>query len=121
MTPETPAAALNLVGSGKRVRFYIGESDHWQGAPLYLALLNRLRAEGCAGATVLRGIAGFGANSRIHTASILRLSEDLPIVVDWVDLPERVDRVLPLLTPMVSEGLITIEDVHVAFYQHQQR
>lgn len=80
--------------------------------------MQTLRGEGCAGATVFRGIAGFGAHSRIHTASLVRLSEDLPIVVEWIDTPDRVDRVLPKITPMVTQGLITVEDTSVTFYSH---
>ncbi len=112
-------ARMNIVGVGKRVRIYIGESDQRQGRPLYLAVLETLRSEGCAGATVMRGIAGFGANSRIHTATILRLSEDLPIVIEWIDSPERVERVLPQVEGMVTSGLITVDDVQVVHYQHR--
>jgi CBS domain-containing protein len=110
---------MNIVGAGKRVRIYVGESDQWRAGPLYLAVLERLRAEGCAGATVIRGTAGFGANSRIHTATILRLSEDLPIVIEWVDAPDRVERVLPAIKEMVKSGLITVDDVQIVHYQHR--
>lgn len=111
---------FNITGIGKLVRIYFGEGDQWQGRPLYMALLETLRAEGCAGATVLRGIAGFGANSRIHTAMILRLSEDLPIIVEWVDTPHRVERVLPKIVPMVANGLITVAEVQIAHHQHRK-
>jgi CBS-domain-containing membrane protein/PII-like signaling protein len=110
---------MNIVGMGRRVRVYTGESAQWERKPLFLALLEFLRAEGAAGATVTRGVAGFGANSRIHTATILRLSEDLPIVIDWVDAPERVERLLPRICDMVVEGLITVEDVQIAKYSHR--
>lgn len=110
---------MDLVGAGKRVRIYIGESDQWEAKPLFLALLETLRAEGCAGGTVFRGIAGYGAHSRIHTATILRLSEDLPIVLEWVDTPQRVERVLPKLVAMVAEGLITVDQVEIIHYQHR--
>ena len=110
---------LSILGVGKRVRIYIGESDHWHQGPLHLAILETLRAEGCAGGTAIRGIAGFGAHSRIHTTSIEVLSADLPIVIDWVDSPERVERVLPRIQMMVGEGLITVEDVQVVHYQHR--
>lgn len=110
---------MSIVGLGKRIRIYLGESDQWGSRPLSVALLERLRAEGCAGATVVRGVAGFGAHSRIHTASIVRLSEDLPILVEWVDTPERVARVLPGILAMVGEGMVTSEDVEVLFYQHR--
>jgi CBS domain-containing protein len=110
---------MNIAGLGRRVRIYTGETAQWERRPLFLALLEFLRAEGAAGATVLRGVAGFGANSRIHTATILRLSEDLPIVVEWVDAPERVDRLLPRICEMVADGLVTVEDVSVAKYSHR--
>jgi PII-like signaling protein len=82
-------------GQGKRVTISIGETDQWHHQPLFMAILEFLRREGCAGATVERGIAGFGANSRIKTASLLDLSMDLPVVVTWVDRPDRVERLLP--------------------------
>jgi CBS-domain-containing membrane protein/PII-like signaling protein len=110
---------MNIVGMGRRVRIYTGESTQWERKPLFLALLEFLRAEGAAGATVLRGVAGFGANSRIHTATILRLSEDLPMVIDWVDAPERVERLLPRICEMVADGLVTVEEVQVAKYSHR--
>jgi|SRR5882724_940228 len=110
---------MNIVGLGRRVRIYTGEAAQWQWRPLFLAVLEFLRAEGAAGATVTRGVAGFGANSRIHTATILRLSEDLPIVIDWIDTPERVERLLPQICAMVAEGLVTVEDVRIAQYSHR--
>src|SRR3989442_12891517 len=110
---------MNIVGVGRRVRIFTGETAQWERRPLFLALLEYLRAEGAAGATVLRGVAGFGANSRIHTATILRLSEDLPMIIDWVDAPERVERLLPRICEMVDEGLGTVEDVQVGAYSHR--
>jgi CBS-domain-containing membrane protein/PII-like signaling protein len=110
---------VNIVGLGQRVRIYTGEAAQWQWKPLFLAVLEFLRAEGAAGATVTRGVAGFGANSRIHTAAILRLSEDLPIVIDWIDTPERVERLLPQVCAMVAEGLVTVENVRIAQYSHR--
>jgi CBS-domain-containing membrane protein/PII-like signaling protein len=110
---------MNIVGTGRRVRIYTGETSQWGRKPLFLALLEFLRAEGAAGATVMRGVAGFGANSRIHTATILRLSEDLPMIIDWVDAPERVERLLPHICEMVAEGLVTVEEVQVAGYSHR--
>jgi uncharacterized protein len=109
---------MKIEGEARRVRVYIGESDHWHGKPLYTAIVERCRQEGLAGATVLRGIEGFGAHSRIHTARILRLSEDLPIVVEIIDRPNRIDLLLPILDEMVTEGLITVENVHVLKYVH---
>ena len=106
-----------LEGEGKLVRIFIGESDRWHGRPLYQAIVERVRKEGLAGATVTRGIEGFGAKSHLHTSRILRLSEDLPIVVEIVDTAERVDGLLPLLDEMVADGLVTIEPVHVVSYR----
>lgn len=101
----------------KLVRIFVGESDHWEGRPLYEAIVHRAREMGLAGATVLRGIEGFGASSVVHTARILRLSEDLPIVVELVDTPEKITEFLDLVEPMVGEGLITVERVEIRKYQ----
>jgi PII-like signaling protein len=108
---------MRLEGEGKLVRIFIGESDRWEGKPLYEAIVRRVREAGLAGATVLRGIEGFGAHSRIHTSRILRLSEDLPIVIEIVDRAERIDEIVPLLDEMIGEGLITIEKVQVLKYR----
>jgi CBS domain-containing protein len=110
---------MNITGLGRRVRIYMGETSQWERKPLFLVLLEFLRAEGAAGATVTRGVAGFGANSRIHTATILRLSEDLPMIVEWIDAPERVERLLPHICEMVADGLVTVEEVSVAKYSHR--
>lgn len=101
---------------GKRMMIFIGESDQWQHRPLYMALLERLKSLGCAGATVTRGVAGFGAQSEIHTATILRLSLDLPIVITAVDTAEKIERVLPELSAMVGAGLITLDDTDIYFH-----
>jgi len=106
-----------LTGEGKLLRIFIGESDRWHGKPLYQAIVERVREEGLAGATVVRGIEGFGADSHLHTSRILRLSEDLPVVIEIVDTPEHVDRVLPLLDEMVEEGMVTVESVRVISYR----
>ncbi len=103
----------------QRLVIYIGESDRWRGKPLYAAILETLKKEGLAGATVLRGVAGFGAHSRIHTASIVRLSEDLPLVIHVIDAPEKIARAVERVAPMVREGLITLEDVRVLRYTHR--
>ncbi len=105
-------------GTAKRVRVYIGESDRWKGQALYTAIVQAARAAGLAGATALRGIEGFGAASTIHTARILRLSEDLPIIVEIVDIPERLDAFLPDLLAMVGGGLVTVDEVQVLHYHH---
>src|SRR5579883_702231 len=112
---------MSLAGTGKSVRIYIGEADHWHGKPLYRAIVELLRSEGISGATVLRGVEGFGAHSTIHTAHVLRLSEDLPVVIDVVDTAEKIERILPRLTEMVVEGMITLTDVQVVFYGGHQR
>ncbi|HWE81737.1 MAG TPA: DUF190 domain-containing protein [Gaiellaceae bacterium] len=110
-----------LEGSGKLVRIFIGESDTWHGKPLYQALVRRVREEGVAGATVLRGIEGFGARSHLHTARILRLSEDLPLVIEIVDTAERVEALLPILDEMVGDGMVTIEAVEILTYRASGR
>ncbi|MGE5482224.1 MAG: DUF190 domain-containing protein [Bacteroidota bacterium] len=109
---------MKISGQGRELRVYIGESDQYKGRPLYQAIVRMFKEEGLAGATVIRGIEGFGANSRIHTTNILRLSEDLPVVVIAVDSQEYIDKVLPRLNEMVTEGLITIRDVDVIKYTH---
>lgn len=108
---------MKMEGEGKLLRIFVGESDTWHGKPLYEAIVERARADGLAGATVLRGIEGFGADSRLHTSRILRLSEDLPVVIEIVDTEENVDRILPALDEMVGEGMITVERVHVIAYR----
>lgn len=108
-----------LLQAAQRLTIYIGESDRWRGKPLYAAILETLKVEKIAGATVLRGVAGFGAHSNIHTAAVLRLSEDLPLVIQVIDAPEKIQRVIELVSPMVSEGLITLEDVQVLRYTHR--
>lgn len=112
---------MKIEGPGKLIRIYIGEADQWHGQALFNAIVELARREGLAGATVTRGIEGFGAHSRIHTTSILRLSEDLPIKVEIIDAAERIDRFLPLLDEMVTEGLITIQDCEVVKYVHGGR
>jgi CBS domain-containing protein len=111
---------MNQRAQGTKVEVYFGESDRSGGRPLYQALLEYLRAEGAAGATVTRGVAGFGHQSRIHTSAILRLSEDLPLVLTWIDAPERVRRLLPGLADLAGSGVITVEDVDIAGYGHRQ-
>lgn len=109
---------MKIEGEGQLLRIFIGESDHWEGRPLYQVIVRAAREHGLAGATVLRGLEGFGANSRIHTVKILRLSEDLPIVVEMVDRPERIAAFLPTLDKMVGEGMVTLEKVNVLMYRH---
>jgi len=109
---------MKIEGEGQLLRVFIGESDRWEGRPLYEAIVRKAREQGMAGATVLRGVEGFGAASRIHTTKILRLSEDLPIVVEMVDKPERIQAILPDLDRMVGEGMITLETVRIITYRH---
>ena len=111
---------MRLPEEAELLRILIGESDHYQGRPLYEVIVLEARKRGMAGATVLRGIMGFGADSRVHTAKILRLSEDLPIVVEIVDKPERIADFLPDLDTMIDEGLITLERARVIAYRHSK-
>jgi CBS domain-containing protein len=107
---------VDLSGNAQQVWIFLGESDQWHGRPLSLALLELLKRNGIAGGTVLRGIAGYGAHSFIHTASLVELSSDLPIVVTFVDRPDRIARVMPDILEMVREGLITTTPVEVIKY-----
>lgn len=108
---------MRLEGEARLVRIFIGESDHWDGRPLYEALVHKAREMGLAGATVVRGIEGFGASSVVHTARILRLSEDLPIVIEVVDSGEAIDAFLEAADSMIREGLVTVERVEIRKYQ----
>ena len=112
---------MRLEGQGTLLRVFIGESDTWHGKPLYQAIVRRLRKDGFAGATVLRAIEGFGAKSHLHTARILRLSEDLPLVIEVIDTAERIEAFLPILDEMVSDGLVTRERVEVVTYRAGER
>ena len=100
------------------LRIFIGESDKSDGKPLYEVIVREARKRGMAGATVLRGFIGFGANSRIHTSKVLRLSEDLPLVVEIVDAEEEIEAFMPFLDAIIGEGLITREKVQVIAYRH---
>ncbi|HRQ72408.1 MAG TPA: DUF190 domain-containing protein [Phycisphaerales bacterium] len=112
---------MTIPESGVLLRIFIGESDRWQGKPLYEAIVLKARELHLAGATVLRGPMGFGANSRLHTTKILRLSEDLPMVIEIVDSREKIETLLPHLDQMVSEGLVTLENVRVYRYRASDR
>jgi PII-like signaling protein len=109
---------MKLPSEAQLLRIFIGESDKFHGRPLYQAIVEEARTRGMAGATVLRGTIGFGAHSRIHTAKVLRLSEDLPMVVEIVDTPEHIEAFLPDLDNMIGEGLVTLEKVQVITYRH---
>jgi uncharacterized protein len=110
-----------LEGEQVLVRIFIGESDRWHGRPLASALVERLRKDGFAGATVLRGLAGFGARSIVHTSHLLELSQDLPLVVEVVDTQEHVERLVPILDEMIADGLVTLEKVRVLKYSAGQK
>ena len=111
---------IKLPSESELLRVFVGESDHYGGKPLYEAIIQEARNRGMAGATALRGLMGFGAHSRLHTAKVLRLSEDLPIVVEIVDTPEKIAELLPKLDEMIEEGLVTLERIRVITYRHQQ-
>ncbi len=112
---------MKLEGRGKLLRIFVGESDTWHGKPLYHAIVERVREHGLAGTTVIRGIEGFGADSHLHTARILRLSEDLPVLIEIVDTEERINEVIPMLDEMVTEGLVTLEAVEIIAYRSSQQ
>jgi len=109
---------MKIEGEGQLLRVFIGESDRWQGRPLYEAIVLKAREMGMAGATVVRGTMGFGAHSRIHSAKVLRLSEDLPIVIEIADKAERIAAFLPHLDSMVTDGMIALDNVRIMAYRH---
>jgi PII-like signaling protein len=104
-------------GDRTLMRIHIGESDKWYGKLLYEAIVELLRSEGFYGATVLRGVGGYGSSSRYHTEKVLRLSQDLPIIIEVVEYSDRIERILPRLDEMVDGGLITLEKAHVILYR----
>jgi uncharacterized protein len=108
---------MNIPEDGYLLRIFVGESDRHGSRPLYEAVVLKAREAGLAGATVLRGVMGFGKNSVLHTAKILRLSEDLPMVVEIVESLEKIERFLPVLDEMMGDGLVTIEKVRVIKYK----
>lgn len=102
---------------GKLLRIFVGEQDKWQGKPLYEAVVQLARQEGLAGATCLKGFLGYGAKSHMHSAKLLRLSEDLPIVIEIVDSEQKIQALLPKLDPMIGDGLVTLEKAEVLVYR----
>ena len=108
---------MMLPEEGHLLRIFVGESDKHKGAPLYEWIVRQARERGLAGATVLRGVEGFGAHSRLHTAKILRLSEDLPIVIEIVDTREKIEAFLPIVDAAIPEGLATLEKVQIRLYR----
>ena len=107
---------MKLEGEAQLLRIFIGESDKWHGKPVYEEIVLKARELHLAGATVLRGPMGFGAHSRLHTVKILRLSEDLPMIIEIVDSEEKINTLLPYIDQMVTEGLVTLEKVRVIKY-----
>jgi PII-like signaling protein len=108
---------MKLPSEGKLLRIFIGDSDRYEGMPLYEWLVIKAKEQGLAGATVLRGLMGFGANSRVHTSKILRLSEDLPIIIEVVDTPEKIMDFLSNIEGVIREGLVTLEKADVQIYR----
>jgi PII-like signaling protein len=108
---------MKLEGPGERLTIYIGETDQHDHRPLYTEIVERAHRAGLAGATVLRGIEGYGASSHIHTTRILRLSEDLPVTIVIVDTAERIDAFLPQLDELITEGLVVREDIDIVSYR----
>ncbi|WP_027178679.1 DUF190 domain-containing protein [Maridesulfovibrio bastinii] len=111
---------MNLPESALRLTVYTGEDDRIDHRPLHEVIVEEARKQGLAGATVKRGAMGFGANSRVHTTKILRLSEDLPIIIELVDVSEKINAFKKFLDRTMKEGLVTIEKVEVVFYRHNE-
>ncbi len=108
---------MKIPAEGQLLRIFIGEQDKWRSQPLYEAIIHLAKKEGMAGATAIKGFMGFGCKSRMHTTKLLRLSEDLPIIIEIVDSEEKINGFLPHLDEMVKEGLITLEKAHVIMYR----
>ncbi|MBN1870569.1 MAG: DUF190 domain-containing protein [Candidatus Omnitrophica bacterium] len=108
---------MKIPAEGKLLRIFIGEQDKWHGRPLYEAIIHLAKKEGMAGATAVKGFMGFGCKSHMHTAKLLRLSEDLPIIIEMVDSEEKITDFIPHLDEMVREGLITVEKANVIMYR----
>lgn len=108
---------MKIPADGKLLRIFIGEQDKWKGRPLYEAIVHLAKKEGMAGATAVKGFMGFGCKSHLHTTKLLRLSEDLPIIIEIVDSEEKINGFLPRLDEMVKEGLITLEKARVIMYR----
>lgn len=108
---------MNIVGNGKMLKIFIGESDRWHGEALYHAIIKKIKEHGLAGATTVRGIEGFGANSRVHTKGIEVLSQDLPIVIEVIDREERINEIIEVIDPMITEGImVVLHDVEIIKY-----
>jgi PII-like signaling protein len=112
---------MMLPEEGKLLRIFVGEQEAHQGKPLYQWLVEEARNKGLAGATVLRGMEGYGAHSRLHTAKVLRLSIDLPVVIEIVDTEEKIEAFLPVVDDVIPEGLATVERVEIRFYRSREK
>ncbi|MBN2415202.1 DUF190 domain-containing protein [bacterium] len=112
---------MKLPEKGQLLRIFIGESDKHEGIPLFEWIVRKARESGLAGATVMRGLEGYGAHSRLHTAKILRLSEDLPVIVEIVDTPQKIEAFLELADSAIEEGLATVEEISIKFYRSGNR
>ena len=112
---------MKIPADGKLLRIFIGEADKWQGTPLYEEIILRAKKQGMAGATAIKGFMGFGCKSHMHTTKLLRLSEDLPVVIEIVDSEEKISAFLPQLDDIVKEGLITLEKANIVMYRASQK
>lgn len=112
---------MRVEDRGKLLRIYVDESCRYEGKPVYEAVVETCRREGIAGASVFRGIMGYGADQKIHAQRVLRLSADLPVMVEIVDSPENIDLLIPLIEAMIEDGLMTVENVQVIRYSRAQR
>lgn len=112
---------MENVPDGKLLRIFVGEDDQYEGEALYEEILHMLHDEGLAGATVFRGIEGYGASTRIHAAKVLRLSSDLPILIECVDRAENIERILPRLDTMITEGMVTVEKAEIRIYRGREQ
>ncbi|TBR17361.1 DUF190 domain-containing protein [bacterium] len=108
---------MKIPADGKLLRIFIGEADKWQGKPLYEEIILLAKKNGMAGATAIKGFMGFGCKSHMHTTKLLRLSEDLPIIIEIVDSEDKINQFIPHLDEMVKEGLITLEKANVIMYR----
>ncbi len=112
---------MKIPAEGKLLRIFIGESNKWKGRPLYDEIIRLAKEKGMAGATAIKGFIGFGCKSHMHTAKLLRLSEDLPVIVEIVDSEEKINQFLPHLDEMVTEGLVTLEKASVVMYRAEKQ
>ena len=112
---------MKIETDAKLVTIYVNSTDQWHGQPLYAAIVGLCKDRGIAGATAIRGVEGYGGSGHIHTARLLELSENLPVRIEIIDLAERIEPLLPVLEPMISEGLLTIATVHIRRYLREPK